>query len=234
MDMDGNQEANPMELSDNIVWHNPDKIFEPCQCMENSREEHSDLLQVLLPLKLYNILPKMDHVQLEDHGAVIFGHNVNFKWFWKDTGDPINAELPSSSEEFETQYYDSGIGSSLGSSATEGSGDLVGSISQQPLFERSSDERLFITQPEMHTFVHPITSTDTDATMAEPSPPQDREQFEIALIFALEKSLMLLKLSLTEIGEKRAENMEKPGVILTPILQVGSADITRFWHTCPL
>jgi hypothetical protein len=142
MDMDGDQKANPMKLSDNIIWHNPDKIFEPCQCIGKIRRNHSDRVQVLLPSMFHNILPKVNPVQLKDRGAVVFGHNVNFKWLFPDTGDPQEGEPLSPSEGSETQFRDSGIGSSLGSSAAEGSGDLAGSGSQQPSSERSSSEPL--------------------------------------------------------------------------------------------
>jgi hypothetical protein len=85
---------------------------------------------------------KKNPVRLKDRGAVIFGHNVNFKLYWKDTEDPIEGEPLSPYEVSETQFRDSGIGSSAGSSAAEGSGDLVGSSSHQPSSEGSSGEPL--------------------------------------------------------------------------------------------
>jgi hypothetical protein len=128
-----------MKLSENIIWHNPDKIFEPCQC---TGRKHSDRVQVLLPSMFRGILPKENPVRLEDRGAVVFGHNVNFKWLFPDTGDPEEGEPPSPSEGSETQFRDSGIGSSLGASAAEASGDLAGSASLQPSSEISSSEPL--------------------------------------------------------------------------------------------
>lgn len=141
MDVHGDQKKNPMKLCDKIIWHNPDKIFEPCQCMGKTQGKHSDLAQVLLPWKFRNIFPKKNLVQLEDRGAVIFGHNVNLNWYWKDTGDPVKGEPPPP-EESETQFHDSGFGSGSGSSAAEGSGTLAGSSSQQPSTEGSSGELL--------------------------------------------------------------------------------------------
>ncbi|KAI9764589.1 MAG: hypothetical protein M1840_008318 [Geoglossum simile] len=138
MDMDGDQKANPMKLNDDIIWYNPDKIFERCHCTEKIQGKHSGLVQVLLPSKFCNILPKKDSVELGDRSAVIFGHNLNFKWHWNDTGDPVRGEPPPPPKESETQFRDSGIGPSLGSSATEGSGDLVVSSSQQPQSDGSS------------------------------------------------------------------------------------------------
>jgi nucleoside phosphorylase len=131
MNADGDHKANPIKINDNIIWHNPDMIFEHCQCTRMGRGKHSDFAQVLLPSKFGHLVPKRDPVRLEDHGAVIFGHNIDFKWFWKDTGDPEQGEPPSLSEEFEMQSHDSGIGSSVNFSAGKGSRDLMGLGSQE-------------------------------------------------------------------------------------------------------
>jgi hypothetical protein len=145
MDMDGDPDANPMRINDGIVWHIPGNVFEPCQCKGNMRGkiQHSDLAQVLFPSKLSYVLPKRKPVSLRDHGAVIFGHNMNFKWFWKDTGDPEEGEPPSPPEESEIDFHDSAIGPSLDSSTTEGSGRFAGSSSYQPSSERSTSEPLY-------------------------------------------------------------------------------------------
>ncbi|RYP32296.1 hypothetical protein DL767_005271 [Monosporascus sp. MG133] len=141
MDRNGDQEANPMKLSDNIIWHNPDKIFEPCQCTEKLQEEHSDFVQVLLPSGFRGDLPKRDPLRLTGRGAVIFGDNMNFKWYWKDTGHPEEGISPSPSKQSEIRHHDSGIGSSLSSSAAEARGDFADSSSQPPS-ESSSGEML--------------------------------------------------------------------------------------------
>ncbi len=69
----------------------------------------------------FRILTKKNPVRLEDRGAVIFDYNMNFRWFWKDIGNLEEGELLSPSEKFDTQFYDSGIGRSVGLSAAEGS-----------------------------------------------------------------------------------------------------------------
>ncbi|KAH8812428.1 hypothetical protein F5884DRAFT_309735 [Xylogone sp. PMI_703] len=131
MEMDGDQEANPMKLNHNIIWHTTDKIFEPCQCIGKEKEEHSDLVQVLLPSTFNNIQSKKSHVQLEDFGAVIFGHSNNFKWFWKDTGSPEHGELPH--EGLNIESHDSGLGSDLSSSVVEGSRAYSQQLSSETL-----------------------------------------------------------------------------------------------------
>jgi nucleoside phosphorylase len=131
MNADGDHKANPIKINDGIIWHNPDIVFGPCKCTGVRRGKHSDFVQVLLPSKFGYLVPKKDPVRLKDRGAVIFGHNMDFKWLWKDTGDPERGELPSLSEEFEMQSHDSGIGSSVSVSAGEGSRDSMDLDSQE-------------------------------------------------------------------------------------------------------
>ena len=143
MEVNGDPDANPMRISDSIVWHIQGQVFEPCQCTGNNRgkNRHSDIAQVLFPLRLSYVLPKRKFIQLEDRGAVIFGHNAYFKWFWKDIGDPEQGDPPPPPEESETHFHDSAIGPSVGSS-TEGSGGLAGSNSHQQSSERLTDKPL--------------------------------------------------------------------------------------------
>ncbi|KAJ6260647.1 hypothetical protein Dda_4874 [Drechslerella dactyloides] len=126
MDVIGGEEENPMRLTEDIIWHTPHAIFGKCKCRGEIRaRKHSDFAQVLLPTRFRDILPKNDSASLSDGGAVVFGQNRKFPWFWKDTGDPEEDEFLSSSEEPDDPVYthDSGIGSSgIGSSRTESSG----------------------------------------------------------------------------------------------------------------
>jgi hypothetical protein len=124
MEVEGIQDSNPMKLSRNILWHNPDRVFDTCQCITTTKKNHSDLVQVLLPSRLSNILPKRSPITLQDRGAVLFGHNWNFNWHWKDYGDPVKGKPPSPSEKIDNVFYDSGIGSSPSSRETMGSSDL--------------------------------------------------------------------------------------------------------------
>ena len=130
METDGDPDANPMKISDGLVWHTLDRIFEPCQCI-GGKARHSELAQVLFPSRLSYVLPKRNPIQLENHGAVIFGHNALSKWFWKDIGDPEKGDPPSPPEESEISFHDSAIGASVGSSTAESSGRLAGSTSSQ-------------------------------------------------------------------------------------------------------
>ncbi|KAK6811024.1 hypothetical protein RU639_013191 [Aspergillus parasiticus] len=134
MDMDGDSEANPIVLAHNITWHNPD-IFGTCQCEVKGEEKHSDLVQVLLPSDLKTGSLNNHQVPLEPRGAVIFGHNENFGWFWKDTGYPERREPWWPSEASEIEFRDSGIGSDISSSAPNGRRSSGTSSSQRPLGE---------------------------------------------------------------------------------------------------
>ncbi|KAK6356063.1 hypothetical protein TWF718_000437 [Orbilia javanica] len=116
MDIDVNEGSTPMRLTGNIDWHHYIGGCEGCRSGEDGQEEHLDLVQVLLPSKFRNTSAGYKSVQLSNDSAVIFGHNKNFKWFWKDIGDPEEGEPDSSSEEPEIWPRDSGIGSSSSSS----------------------------------------------------------------------------------------------------------------------
>lgn len=146
----GDPDANPMKISDGLVWHNVGRTFESCRCGEGkgSKARHSDFAQILFPSSLSFRLPKTNAVQLENHGAVIFGHNSFFKWYWNDIGDPEKGDIPEPPEEAEA-FNDSAIGPSIGSTTEESSGlaktDLGSQrssqkIAREPLPGISSEE----------------------------------------------------------------------------------------------
>jgi nucleoside phosphorylase len=108
----GDEEANPVQLTDSTIWHNPGSTFELCRCTEKTREEHSDFTQVLLPLTFREKLTGNIPVPMNDHAAVVFGYSSKFRWLWNDSGDPEEGEPPSPSTESETNFHDSGIGRS--------------------------------------------------------------------------------------------------------------------------
>ncbi|OQV03982.1 hypothetical protein CLAIMM_08939 [Cladophialophora immunda] len=116
---DGDQMSIPMRLTEDILWHNPANDF-VCQCAGRAVGDHSDVAQVLLPSTFaVDSLLCQSSAGWKGRGAVIFGQNMGFKWFWKDTGDPEEGEPGSSSAESDSQFHDSGVGQSLASSAPE-------------------------------------------------------------------------------------------------------------------
>ena len=85
----GNTTEALWQLVDKIYWHNPDRLFEPCQCGTNSTGKSCDRVQVLLPAKfLHRFIRKWKSpATLGNQGAVIFGHSRTIPLRWSDRGD---------------------------------------------------------------------------------------------------------------------------------------------------
>ncbi|KAJ0425969.1 hypothetical protein BJY00DRAFT_324414 [Aspergillus carlsbadensis] len=90
MDAVGDASTIPPRLTDNLLWLNtatmtPDGC---CQGGGQCTEDHVDVVQVLLPPDINHASKKRYTCPPED-GAVVFGHNENVPWFWKETGHPV-------------------------------------------------------------------------------------------------------------------------------------------------
>ena len=151
MDIYGDQRGNPMRLSNNIFLHDPDKIFESCQCKGNIHKKHSDYVQVPRTSKSRKMLSKECLIRWEDCGAVVLDHSLKLTWLLPDIADPKKQVSLSSSHSSGTQFHDSGIESSQTSSVVENGGDLACPSSQQRSSENSFGEPLPV----------PIVSEDT-------------------------------------------------------------------------
>ncbi|KAL3488029.1 hypothetical protein BJX62DRAFT_182948 [Aspergillus germanicus] len=107
-----------------LVWHPSERTFSP-SCHHNKDMD--------LPCEPIWAVWK-DHTTLwslarSDYtGAVVFGHNTQSEWVWKDTGPPERESIPLSDEEpDDNDPIDSGLGSSLRSSVIhERQGTLEG------------------------------------------------------------------------------------------------------------
>ncbi|KAJ5364559.1 uncharacterized protein N7496_010272 [Penicillium cataractarum] len=178
MDMDGDSEASPMVLAHNVIWHNP-IAFGSCQCELDGQDEHSDLVQVLLPSAFRKRLPINHEFPLDARGAAIFGHSEYSKWSWKDTGYPEEgessppSETSETSEALEIEFHDSGIASDTNSSAQKGSHISAASSSQHP-------------------------SNDYGETLT-------RESYTVGIICALQKELRAVRI----LFDKRHEDLER-------------------------
>lgn len=94
----GDLTANPIRLSENLVWHNPEIDFEFCDCA-NATADHADLVQVILPATLSDNPEQCNNtVNLAHNGAVVFGYNRRFQWRWGDTGDPERDDIKANDE----------------------------------------------------------------------------------------------------------------------------------------
>jgi hypothetical protein len=107
----GNYDSNPLELASGVYWHNPDKLFEPCEC----KSKGCDRVQVLLPRSFGT--KKHPRPFDCDNGAVIFGRSWRFPWHWPSEGDPVEGGS-SENEDEASDFHDSGLGSNLSQSAS--------------------------------------------------------------------------------------------------------------------
>lgn len=154
----GDPYATPMRLTNDLLWYTPETTFTECQCLRLSNGTHSDLAQIILPEKIARGLPGECSTFPYDSGAIVFGHNTNHRWYWKDTGDPSTANAddscyPSASpEKNPASSIDSGLGRSIRSPLSSKSSSMsspsfrqFGNISQEETsgsdscsFQRSS------------------------------------------------------------------------------------------------
>lgn len=112
----GSRRQSPWRVIDDIYWHAPDHMFEPCQCKPCSRTRR-DRVQVLLPASFPNVWGLRSPAKLVAEGAVLFGHSFKFPLRWKKGREAPEPGEPDDEVEDELRLTDSGIGSSLGSSA---------------------------------------------------------------------------------------------------------------------
>lgn len=88
----GNDTAIPLEICDGISWFSPASPFDACPCAKGQIQKHFDPVQVLCPTQWIKRLPSSKKIPLYQGGAVIFGHNVQFKWMWGDYGEPVEGD----------------------------------------------------------------------------------------------------------------------------------------------
>ncbi|KAJ5675532.1 hypothetical protein N7462_008429 [Penicillium macrosclerotiorum] len=104
----GDLTANPVRLSENLVWHNPKMVFEFCDCAD-ATADHADLVQVILPATLSDEPQQCNNtVTLARNGAVVFGYNRRFRWRWGDIGDPERDDIKDNNEVPVASTYISG------------------------------------------------------------------------------------------------------------------------------
>ena len=96
LDIYGDAYSHPLRISDNIIWPNPRQIGSQCQCASSKRrfpfkrtDSHTGLAQVLLPCSAVSSHGSSSQPRwLPDNAAFAFGHNINFPWHYRDSGDP--------------------------------------------------------------------------------------------------------------------------------------------------
>ena len=110
METHGDPTGSSMKVCDDILWYNSSAAFDACECVGSHNSKHSDFVQTLWPISLRSVLSRRPKPALQTEGGVIFGHNVNFKWKWEDTGDPVVGDPDLENITAEDEFHDSGIG----------------------------------------------------------------------------------------------------------------------------
>ncbi|KAI1457381.1 hypothetical protein F4805DRAFT_457755 [Annulohypoxylon moriforme] len=161
MENSGDLGCNPRILCENIVWHMKQTTFDLCPCNKGGTNGHHDPVQVLFPLKFMKNLKKKPQVELETQGAVIFGHNMNIHWHWKDHGDPVKGDPPQELENI-TNTFSSSSGS--------------GSSPESPNSHSTSDPNSSRSEATNSTPVHTSESPLSDPGNTIPNPTKRRFQ----------------------------------------------------------
>ncbi|PCG96133.1 Nucleoside phosphorylase [Penicillium occitanis (nom. inval.)] len=99
----GDLTANPIRLNENLVWHNPERIFNFCGCVDASAS-HTDIVQVILPATLSDSAECNSSIDLQHNGAVVFGYCRDFQWRWGDSGDPKKDDIRADDAHLSAKY----------------------------------------------------------------------------------------------------------------------------------
>ncbi|KAH6884868.1 hypothetical protein B0T10DRAFT_409451 [Thelonectria olida] len=171
-----------VRLSDNLIWHTPTTVFEACRGRGEPEQDHCEPVQTVFPLSLSKeLLPRRRPFELQDDGAVIFGHSSHFSWVWGDTGYPLKGELRQAATSYSAvevdsgSLRDSGIGPSLKFS---GSGSSSRSM---------SSTRRSVTSPSESRRETPDSRASID------NKKYTRGQYTVGILCPLPKELMAVR-----------------------------------------
>ncbi|KAI9155360.1 hypothetical protein HJFPF1_07942 [Paramyrothecium foliicola] len=85
----GDESAEPLKATENLIWHCAGEAVAPCQCQRGARLllRHHDPVQAFYPTTAKRFLPLRGLAELSSQGAVVFGHNINWSGFhWGESG----------------------------------------------------------------------------------------------------------------------------------------------------
>jgi hypothetical protein len=101
----GAEWSNPSSLAQGLLWHCPGRAVMSCQCQKHRTpsifrrafyRRHHDPVQVPYPESSSLILDVRGPGRLHEGGAFVFGHNVQWDYRWKDSGNkPLEEGNPS-------------------------------------------------------------------------------------------------------------------------------------------
>lgn len=105
----GDEWASPLKPVQDLLWHCPGDLVAPCQgqgcgarqMIRGAFRRHHDPVQVFWPRRSSLIFTIRGPDRLEDSGAVVFGHNIAWKYRWRENGhedleegDPLSLPVP--------------------------------------------------------------------------------------------------------------------------------------------
>ena len=113
----GDSDESPLRLTESTYWHQADKLFDSCTCVEDPKIlwKTCDRIQVLLPRVTLG-MKKSPNPWIHQNGAVIFGRSERSLFSWPLRGKPVQGVMPDDTlDEEQTVDNDSGLGRSLSS-----------------------------------------------------------------------------------------------------------------------
>jgi hypothetical protein len=135
----GDKRADPPRIVHDLLWHCPGDVVAPCRCQGHGPRQmirrafrrHHDPVQVFYPKRSRLILPIRGPDMLEDGGAVVFGHSVEWPYRWRENGnEDLEEGGPPPSLFAPDHLITAHTGSSSGSS-NRGAGSSIASGSTQ-------------------------------------------------------------------------------------------------------
>jgi hypothetical protein len=103
---DGDMDSKPMELAHGIYWHESETLFASCNCTHGNTSSGCDRVQILQESSLGSKgHPQPFHCP---NGAVVFGRNKRFSFFWSSKKDVMESESDSEPDD-SRGFQDSGI-----------------------------------------------------------------------------------------------------------------------------
>jgi hypothetical protein len=164
---DGDMDSKPMELAHGIYWHGSETLFASCNCTHGNVSSGCDRVQVLQESSLGSKRhPQPFHCP---NGAVVFGRNKRFPFFWGSKKDIMESESDSEPDD-SSGFQDSGIGgnnTSVSQSASSDSGNADASSSASDVGPSSLDLLEVVTSGTFESNTHDTTRSSPAAEQHE-------------------------------------------------------------------
>ncbi|KAI9685935.1 MAG: hypothetical protein M1822_004213 [Bathelium mastoideum] len=176
----GDKWANPPKPVHDLLWHCPEALVAPCPCQQSGVrpkfrravkfKSHHDPVQVFWPTRKRLLFPIRGPGELEDDGAVVFGHSITWGYHWREDGneDVCEGDPPSLGAP-ENQFLLAPTASS-----SESSDPADSSLSSRS--PQSSESRTAATTNSSLSVInsaHALTSVEPEQTYNSPRPGQE-------------------------------------------------------------